>query len=415
MFTRTKAQELRKEATAAPGGAQTAGNNAAHRVTLQDLLRQVETDPAGRRLVHFHVSALEANAKDVVKVKSAVEYLRQAIATAAFGDVIVVPNRDIICWVRGMRLGQLMAVARKIEDYFCDSKEFGAKNFYGEMYFYTIIDASTELGRFRAFAVSMLDFGGKGCAQGGPGPKELISVDNFSKIVDLVQHSDLTAHIFNQPIYNITLPKPSIEFIEFYTSVKSFEEALCPSYSIAGDPWLFNRLTEEFDRAVLRHMGKEIADYRHKGFSLNLNLRSVMSREFSLFADALSAKMTSRIILEINKVSMFSNWQLFDEVLSLARQRGFRVCIDGMDVRDFANLQLTYIDFDFIKLKWSIAAMAEHRMVERAVRTLTAIDRGKVVLSMCDSDQAFAFAHAAGISLVQGYLADKYFRHEIIM
>lgn len=391
-----------------------AKHSQARHVSLQDLLRTVETDPAGRRVIHFHLSQLPAGRVDGKKIKSAIDFLRSSIDKQAFGDVVVTPNRDIVAWVRGMKLAGVLSLCRKIENYFCDEWEFDAKNFYGEMYFYTIIDASVELGRFRAYVVSMMDFQpDRGGSAPVEPPKQLISIENFSRIVDIVQKSDITAHIFNQPIYNISQPKTSIDFVEFYTSVKSFEDALCPQYSIAGDPWLFNRLTEEFDKAVLRHMGREIHTYRQKAFSLNLNLRSVMSKEFALFSENLGASFANRIILEINKVSMFSNWQLFEEVCALARQRAFKICIDGMDVRDFANITLQNIDFDYIKLRWSVAAMTEAVHVERAVRTLTNFDRSKVVLSMCDHANAFAFAQAAGIQHVQGHLADKHFRHKI--
>lgn len=386
---------------------------AARKLSLQDLVRAVEKEPTGKRVIHFHVSRLEPAAWDPRKMRQAVDFLRQAIAKLGYGDVVVAPNRDIVAWVMGLRLANVISICRKLENYFCEDREFKTNNFYGEMYFYTIVDASLELGRFRAFAVSILDFSSAAGVKPTDQAKELISVGNFSKIVELVQRSDITAHIFNQPIYDISREKAAIEFVEFFVSVKHFEDALCPQYSVAADAWLFNRLTEEFDKAVLRHIRREILHFSAKGVSLNLNLKSVMSKEFSVFAESLPVNFPEKVILEINKISMLSNWGLFEEVCGFARQRGFRICIDGFDLRDFANIRLGNIDFDFVKLKWSLGAMAEHAQVERAVRTMTEFDRSKVVLSMCDNDQAFAFAKAAGIRFVQGHLADKFKRHSM--
>lgn len=383
-----------------------------HLRSIKDLLNVVEADVTGKRIVHFHVSRLDPKEADSKKLRKAIDFIRQSIEKLGDGDVTIAPNRDIVMWTHGVKLSNIISVCRKIENYFCGDNDFSQKNFYGEIYFYTVIDPTIELGKFRAFAISMIDFG-MSTAQKPEKPKELISIDNFSKIVDIVQHSNMTSFIFNQPIYNTRHPKTSIEFVEFFVGMKNFEDMLCPEYSVMGDAWLFNRLTEEFDKAVLRHMHAEMAQYRHKAFSLNLNLKSVFTKEFAVFAEDLSVSQSGRVILEINKLSMLSNWPLFEEVCQMARQKNFKICIDGLEVRDFANLHLGNLSFDFIKLKWSASMFAEKRHLERAVRNMADIDRSKIVLSMCDSDDAFAFSKAAGISYVQGRLADKYFKHAV--
>ncbi len=380
-----------------------------HTRSIRDLLHVVEVEPAGKRIVHFHVAKLAPARAEARKIRKAVDFIRDSIERLGSGDVTIAPNRDIVCWMQGIKLANIISICRKIENYFCGDDEFTERNYYGDVYFYTVIDAGMELGKFRAFAVSMIDFATT--AVKSEAPKELISIENFSQIVDIVRHSNMSAFVFNQPIYNITHPKTSIEFIEFYVGMRNFEDTLCPQYSIMGDSWLFNRLTEEFDRAVLRHMHLEMASYRHKAFSLNLNLKSVFSKEFALFAEGISAAQGGRVILEINKLSMLNDWGLFAEVYALARQKGFKVCIDGLDLADVCNLKLANLNFDFAKMKWSASAFSNRQSVERAVRTLCDIDPGKVILHMCDSEAAFAFAKAIGIRFVQGRLADKYFKN----
>lgn len=380
-------------------------------LTLEDLLRSVEGHCAGQRIIQFHASQLPPDHK---KIKLAIDVLRASIVKQGLGDIVIVPNRDIVAWVRGMKLASIISLCRSIEDCFCEHATFSGENFYGEESFYTIIDASIDIGKFRSYVMSMAEYYSNGnnsgliCKQ-----KQTITLENFADIVDIVRKSDITSYIFNQPIYDIADDNISIEFIEFYTSINTFEAAFCPSFSISGDPWLFNRLTEELDKAVLRHMGREVQSYRHKAFSLNLNLRSVLSKEFSVFAESLCANFASRIIIEINKLSMFSNWHLFEEICALARAHTFKICIDGMEIRDLANVRLDHLDFDFIKLRWSPAAMAEHQHVARAVQALSKVDRSKIVLSMCDSVGAFSFAQSMGIHFVQGRLADKYAHYKM--
>lgn len=383
--------------------------------TVQDLLRAVESDPAGKRIIHLHTSKLPVGMLDSGRMRSVIGFLRKTIRKTGFGEVALAPNRDVVAWVTGTKLSALIGMCRKVENHFCGDGEFQVRNFYDEIYFYTIIDASTELGRFRAFAASTMVFGPVPAAQ-AERRKENIPLKDFTAVCELVRNSDISSHIFNQPIYALGSggARPIIKFVEFYVGMKSFEDDVCPQFSITGDPWLFTRLTGEFDRAMLRHVRREISRFPLSSFSLNLNATSVMTSEFTLFSESLPAGVASRVVLELGKVSILQDWALAEEVCQLARQRGFRLCLDGLDLRDFANLRLKHLDFDFVKLKWSLEAMRDQPLVERAVRTMTEIDRDRVVLSMCDSPHAFSFARTAGIRYVQGRLADSHVRNGVI-
>ncbi len=246
--------------------------------------------------------------------------------------------------------------------------------------------------------------------RGATSRKNPIDVKQMEYLNTQIRSSNIRSIVFNQPIYNILHPKTSIEFLEFYTSINKLEQLFVPEYSIAANPWLFNLIKRELDVAVMRSISSEIPSYRHKAFSLNLVVESFLSDGFREFIGSLPAKLGGRIIVEIDKTELIQHSDFFGDIVERGRVMRVPLCIDGVSHHDAQLLRLSRLKCDYLKLKWTpeIAKLPQDEL-DLLIGDLKQ-SAATVILSRCDTANSLGFARAVGISLLQGHLADEFFR-----
>lgn len=371
-------------------------------------LHAIKKDPLGKRLIHFAVS-MAPNSPDVTKrVESAKNFIKKSFAKSPYCAVFSANNNDLFVAYSHISISEVLGVCSRVEKLFCD-EPVSQRNLYNEYAFFKVADAVKELDKvFAAFKAII--------AQSQPEPgrvgKKPMTAENLQYVSDKLRTADLRHCIFNQPCYFIGQKVPSIEFLEFYISSEQIESNFLPETSLVGNPWLFHALKEDFDRATLRAVVKEIPEYRHKAFSLNVSLSTVLGREFAEFYDKLPTKLAGRIILEIHKTDLVQNFNLMKDAKSLADEKGLRLCIDGLDWHDLEIFCLDRLRPHFAKVIWHndlLSAPQEHLAgFVQATKKMGAATQ--LILSRCDNPRAFPFARSLGVTYVQGRLADQYFK-----
>lgn len=371
-------------------------------------LHAVKKDPLGKRIIHFFVS-LAPDVGDVAKkTDSAVNFIKKQFAKSPYVEVFAAHNGDIFVTYSHISISDVLAVCSKVEKLFCESAVLSARNAYNEYGFYKVADAVKDLDKvFTAFKTII--------AQSQPEPekynKKPLTADNLTFLSDKLRTADLRSCIFNQPVYFIGNKVPSIEFLEFYVSTQQIESNFLPDINILGNVWLFQALKDDFDRATLRALSKELADYRHKSFSVNVGLTTIMGREFAEFCEQLPSKLAGRIVLEIHKTDLIQNFGLMRDVKQLAEERGFKLCIDGVEWRDFEVLCLHRMKPHYVKVVWHNDLLSSKPTDLTAfVEAVKAHDGCEIVFSRCDNPKAFPFARTLGVRYVQGRLADQFFK-----
>jgi FOG: EAL domain len=371
-------------------------------------LHAIKKNPLGKRLIHFCVSMAPSMPDRGRRVDSARHFIRKSFSRSPYCEVFPVSNGDIFVAYSHISVSEVLAMCNRVEKLFCD-EPVKARNPYNEYAFYKVADAVKDLDQvFAAFksVLNLLQPNEDGPAKRPMGPEHL----NF--LSETLRNSDLRHCIFNQPVYFIGNKVPSIEFLEFYIASKQIESIFLPDVSLSGNPWLFHALSGDYDRAILRTLGKEIAEYRHKAFSVNVSLSTILSKEFADFYGALPTRLAGRIVLEIHKTDLLQHFDMMRDVKGLAEEKGLRLCLDGVNWRDFDLLNLKKLAPDFVKVIWHndlLSASREELAV--LVRGKTALPEGcELVLSRCDSPKAFPFARTLGVKYVQGRLADQFFK-----
>lgn len=371
-------------------------------------LHAVKKDPLGKRIIHFFVSLAPKAGETTTRIANAKAFIRRAFAKSPYCAVFHAHNGDIFVTYSHVTISDVLAACAKVEKLFCESTVPSTRNAYNEYGFYKVADAVTDIDKvFAAF---------KGIiAQAQPEPdrinKRPLTPENLTFLSDKLRNADLRNCIFNQPVYFIGGKVPSIEFLEFYISTQQIESVFLPDTNILGNVWLFQALKEDYDRATLRAVAKEITDYRHKSFSVNVGLSTIMGRDFAEFCDALPSKLSGRIVLEIHKTDLIQNFGMMREVRQFADERGMKLCIDGVDWRDFEILCLERLKPHFLKVVWHNDLLgAAPDDLNHFVNAVKGHGSSEIVLSRCDNPKAFPLARTLGVRYVQGRLADQFFK-----
>lgn len=371
-------------------------------------LHSVKKSPLGKRLIHFCVSMVPP-AKDVSRrLESAKNFIKKSFERSPYCQVFQASNFDLFVAYSHIPVSEVLGVCSRVEKLFCE-EPVTARNPYNEYAFYKVADAVKELDLvFTAFK-GIISYGQQ---QGDGAVKRPMAPEHLTFLSEKLRTTDLRHCIFNQPVYFIGNKVPSIEFLEFYVASKQIESVFLPEVSLSGSPWLFHALSEDYDRATLRALVKEIAEYRHKAFSINVSLPTILSRDFADFYEKLPTKLAGKIVLEIHKTDLVQNFALTRDVKELVRQKGLKLCIDGLEWRDFEVLNLTRLAPDFVKVIWHNDLLsAGHEDLAVLVRGKAGLPEScELIMSRCDSPKAFPFARTLGVKYVQGRLADQFFK-----
>ena len=113
-------------------------------------------------------------------------------------------------------------------------------------------------------------------------------------------------------------------------------------------------------------------------------------------------------MVELQIVDVLADFGAYLFAREFLRDRGYRVCLDGLSALSLPAIDHEALRVDLVKLWWS--GETSHGTDERdGARTKEAVARllpERVILSHCDNEQAVAFGRSLGITLFQGHQVD---------
>ncbi|MDR3437765.1 EAL domain-containing protein [Telmatospirillum sp.] len=373
------------------------------RALLHELTR-LRKAPQGLRAVHVLSSVVASRRRFEKEADAADRVILSVLLSGGYHKIFHLSNGDIVFIYSQVPTSTIVALCTALET----SLFVGVqphKNVYGDYGNYKIFDLSHDIGGVIDGVRSMLSTEPKVV-----NAKQPISIKQMEYVSSQIRGTDIRFIIFNQPIYNVTHEKTSIEFLEFYTSIKKLEQLYVPDRSIAANPWLFNLIKRELDAAVMRAIIDEIPSYRHKAFSLNLLVDSFMSDGFREFVGSLPVKLGGRIFVELEKTDLIQHSDFLTDIFQRSKVMRVPLCIDGVSHHDAQMLRMSRMKSDFIKLKWNPEILKSSTEDLEALIGDLKSSSARVILTRCDTPSALQFAKSAGIHFIQGHLADEYFR-----
>jgi hypothetical protein len=193
---------------------------------------------------------------------------------------------------------------------------------------------------------------------------------------------------------------PQPLFYELFFSIGELQETLLPNVGLDSSPWLFQELTETLDHRVLsllnRHDDRSLAG----DVSINLNVQTLLSQDFLTFDDGVK---TNRRGIELQKVDIFADLGAFLFARDFARERGYRICIDGVTVDSLPFIERGRLGIDLLKLAWD-ASLVEGKLPDGSLLAdyVKKCGPSRTILCRCDAANAIQVGQSVGITLFQG-------------
>jgi EAL domain-containing protein (putative c-di-GMP-specific phosphodiesterase class I) len=385
---------------------------------LASARRIVQARPAGGwacliRLSHMAPQRLKENFSFSVNV------LRSAVERC-LGRLYVLGNSDIvvICWQT--RRWQLRSAIASLQPLF-DGEARGGKGVRDQS-FAVWWDLDQQSEDFLS-AVEGMAAPREGLEPGtsDPGLRKVESVAKgthrvdpmkLATLVGRIKDANLASAIRRQPVCRLTpagAPQPVFE--EVYVSIQELQRLFAPRGELGLDRWLFRSLTEVLDERVLSWLAAAESLNLLSKFALNLNLSTLVSGDFARFEAQFGAQLRGRMIIEIDKSDLLGEISGFGQLQKRLREKGYRVCIDGLTGPDLDAIDYGKFDADFFKVIWHPDFLAPECEARIALERLIAQrSPAKIVLGHCSVADALSLGGELGISLFQGWHIDALLR-----
>lgn len=232
----------------------------------------------------------------------------------------------------------------------------------------------------------------------------------LGKAEDALARVDLSSFTRRQPVCAFVEDgKPEIVFTEVFVSIADLRETLMPRTDITANPWLFSHLTQTLDRRVMAQIARrEDRSLMRDGFSINVNVSTVLSEEFLAFDDDF-APSSQDVVLEMRIEDIFADPASFAFARDFVMERGYRICIDGLNLNTFPYADANRLGVAYAKLAWTpdLAAFIGTTQGQDFKQMIRDRKKGRTILARCDSDAAVKVGQQLGITLFQGRYVDS--------
>lgn len=386
---------------------------------LLDQLKRVRHDPLGYFAVHVHLSKLRPGNRQQ-------HFLD--IANRSFDDFVAnndamlyaLYNADIVLICRNVPIDDVDPVIEKVRGLFPEDPLTEAPLGSFEDRFSTWYDL-TQPEDLKTLTSACADIAAAAdvqreedrkaaaVAQSQADQGKPLAPDNLAAINQKMKTTQIADLIRSQAAYRV-IPgkKGEVVFREFFIAMAELKKRVAPNVNFFSSPWLFQYLTETLDKRMLAVIGKRNPATAPDSISLNLNIGTVMSREFQAFHEAME-EHASKFIIEMQVIDIFSDMNAYRLARDMLRERGYRILIDGLNPLAINFFDPAYMQADYLKIAWGPEFVGDEQdeKVAEMRRIVSHAGKDGVVLARVDSQDAIRWGAQLGISRYQGYFIDK--------
>ena len=202
--------------------------------------------------------------------------------------------------------------------------------------------------------------------------------------------------------------QPQPMFDEVFVSVSDLRDTLLPNVDFSLTPWLFQHLTETLDKRVLSNINRHDDGSFKSHFSINLNVSTILSPDFISFDKGIPNAFKNTIFLELQPVDIFSDLASYIMAKNFAKERGYKICIDGISHTSLQYIDRERLDADLLKVFWSQDIINRiEKNDENIFLDIKKNGPSRVVLARVDDAKAIDIGHTLGINIFQGRYIQK--------
>lgn len=231
----------------------------------------------------------------------------------------------------------------------------------------------------------------------------------LSKLEQSLETADVSSLARRQTVCTIIeghLPQPLFE--EIFISMDDLQQVVTPGIDLSANVWLFRYLTRTFDKRLMRMLLRD-GIRTNRPFSLNLNVATVLTPEFATFEAAIAPQLRGRLVIEMNKLDVFSDMGAFLFARDYLHDHGFRLCLDGLTHHTLRYYDRAMLGFDLVKLFWAPGAVEDMlpAMMPEVRAAVRDTGQANTILCRCDSPRAIETGQELGIVMFQGFEVDR--------
>jgi len=200
-----------------------------------------------------------------------------------------------------------------------------------------------------------------------------------------------------------------IVFREKSISMNLLRKRIAPDINLFSSPWLFQYLSESLDKRLLGVLCEQDPEPIVDSVSLNLNIATVLSRDFQRFHRHIDGQ-ASKMIIEMQIIDILADLKAFGYARDTLQERGYRVLVDGLSPVTLRFLMPATLKSDFVKISWASETGDDEENEKNLLEITEAVEhsgREGVILARVDTEKAVKWGLSIGVSRFQGFFIDK--------
>ena len=383
---------------------------------LLSRLKRVEANPTGVYAVHIHLSQLRASNRQPHFIN---------IATKSFDGLIenfeatafALLNADVVLICRNVPVDDADATVDKVRSLFSEDPLLVVEDGAFEDAFSTWFDLS-QPEDFSAFLTIANDLAVEAQRNQKQQMEAKVKQDkdigdpltalNLAAINQNLQTTRIADIIHSQSCLEMGPGGPgNLVFKEHSISMIELKKRIGPEVNLFASPWLFQYLTETLDKRMLAVLGNRDFAKLPFAISLNLNVSTVLSRDFKKFHQTV-VKYTSKVVVEMQVLDIFADMNTYGYARDTLQERGYRVVVDGLSHLALQFLDPGLLKSDFVKINWDsdYEGDVDPERLEDMRAVIASTGTEGVILARVNTEEAVKWGLNLGISRFQGFFID---------
>ncbi|MEQ8505539.1 MAG: hypothetical protein RIB80_09435 [Rhodospirillales bacterium] len=381
---------------------------------LLDYVRRLEKHRDERHVVHVHLSQLRPFNRREQHIRAATSSFDPLISEMS-GQLFALRNADLIFVFKSEAKPQVETVVQKVRFLFSDDPLIAEAETH-ERPFATWYDAREEYDEVLRVARDLAEeeeerqtkvrsrMDARSQLRAKQQQGEPLTPDVLARVEDALGRADLSNYVRRQFVCRVDEKLiPEQEFSELFISISDLRETLMPGVNLTSNRWLFYHLTETLDKRMLSMLSKTDAITISGEISINANVKTLLSDDFQIFDDNVSASRRGAMVIELQKEDIFSDLSAFLIAREYVQERGYRVLLDGLTMQTMSLVDREKLGCDHAKLIWNPALADSGEEVKDRLREMAESGGGgKMIMCRCDTRESVEFGRSVGIDRFQG-------------
>jgi EAL domain-containing protein (putative c-di-GMP-specific phosphodiesterase class I) len=387
---------------------------------LLDYAQRLDRHRDGRRAVHVHLSRLKPQNRREHHVRIAVNTLDDFVTTHE-GAIFQLGNNDLVFVVKGANLQQMDDAVMRMRYLFSDDPlaQADPDSEEGHGRFATLYNVEGQYAKFlelceRVFEEERarqkrLQQMAEQTGETFEDSRRPLKPEQLGRLEEFLERADLSSVFRRQAVsvvHKDAPPKPI--FNELFISIFDLAKTVLPEVNLAANRWLFQHLTQTLDRRVLKMLARADDRSLHSSFSINVNVATLLAPEFLDFDSSLRMGSRGTLVVELQLLDILADYDAFSFARDFVREKGYRLCLDGItpDLLRFIDRQ--YMGADLVKLNAGNIFDSGGNLERRAevAKDVERVGKGRVILARCDNETMIKVGQEMGITMFQGRYLD---------